>query len=243
MLRENEGMKTEEQADIFEGRTLNKNSAVYKKFNGDEKLNPRPFLRNKKLAKYFNRETAAAVICSAELLQGYKLRSDTPFYYCTAEVEHEDYGLPGILKESLEEKNSGLGFSAKNFIGKGMGTVSPLTQFKVLLNMPLCFVSIEQELHGDNAVLYSDGVSFADYLDCAESGQEILLGAGKVHSDNTVESCFVRIFPESWFNILENSSDKIKAGIAQSSLEGLSGLEFLVFFKKILEENKECGTP
>ena len=159
---------------------------VYKKYRFDEDIPVRSILKNKRLVKYFNRETSAGMVCLAELLAGMEIDTETAIYYDTGLIEYEDFGLDLIVKASEE-----LGkFSQEAFIEKGMSSISPLTQFKILLNMPLCFFSIENNLTGDNAVVYSSASGLLNHALLSDSDGNILLGAGKVNADGSVESGF-----------------------------------------------------
>ena len=133
---------------------------VFDCYNPDEPIPVVKYLKNKKLQKYFSRETAAAIVCAAKLLVGIDLDPETPFYYATGFIEYEDYGLKYIVEDSVDPTGK---FSDRLFIEKGLSRISPLNQFKVLQNMPLCFVSIEHNLHGDNAVVYASAAGLLQH--------------------------------------------------------------------------------
>lgn len=145
------------------------------------------YIKNKKNAKYFNREASAAVICTAKLFKDSPVNPETPFYYETGKMEFEDYGLANIANASLDEHRN---FSQRLFIQKGTKAVMPLTQFKALYNMPLSFVSIEYGLVGDNAVIYASAKGLLIQALNAPVDYGILLGCGKVHQNGKVESAF-----------------------------------------------------
>ena len=112
-------------------------------------------------------------------------------------VEYEDYGLNKLCDLSRDENGN---FSQKLFIEKGMNSVSPLTQFKVLYNMPLCFISIENNLKGENAVSYSNAQALL--LNALFANQHpVIIGAGKVNSDGSIESGFAYVTKD---DILQN---------------------------------------
>ncbi|MFZ1729741.1 MAG: hypothetical protein WAV84_06400 [Bacteroidota bacterium] len=159
---------------------------MYKKAGLEEEIPVRPVLNNKKLVKYFNRETALGIICLSELLEGVSVPSDTPLYYDTGLVEYEDFGLNKIVENCAEDGT----YSQETFVGRGMSVISPMTQFKILLNMPLCFLSIENNITGDNAVTYSSAVGLLTHARLAETDGVIIIGAGKVNADGAVESGF-----------------------------------------------------
>jgi len=147
-------------------------------------------LRNKKLVKFFNRESGAAVVAAGRLLGKNPLLQDTPFYYATGFIEYEDYGLAAIVEDSLDENGR---FSERLFIEKGLSRISPLNQFKVLQNMPLCFISIVYCLKGDNAVIYGSGRSLLQHALYSPHQGQILLGAGKVYEDGRAEAGFALV--------------------------------------------------
>jgi hypothetical protein len=161
---------------------------IFDSYEPDEMIPVAKCLKNKKLRKYFNRETAAAVVCAGKLLEGIEIHPDTPFYYATGLIEYEEYGLKYIVEDSVDGDGK---FSEQLFFQQGLSRISPLTQFKVLQNMPLCFVSIEHNLHGDNAVVYSSAAGLLQHALYSSGDGPILLGAGKVHKTGSTESGFV----------------------------------------------------
>jgi len=163
---------------------------LFETYGRDDAIPLQDHLRNRKLAKYFNREAAAAVVCATKLLRGSKIDARMPFYYETGRMEFEDYGLDAIVNASLDEQGA---FSQRLFIDKGTKAVMPLTQFKALYNMPLCLVSIEHGLLGDNAVLYASARGLLMTALYAPREQGILLGAGKLRPDGGVETGFALI--------------------------------------------------
>ncbi len=158
----------------------------YIEFSLEETIPARQYLRNKKLVKYFNRETSAGIVCLAGLLSKSKIESDTPFYYETGLVEYENFGLDSIVDACEED---GL-FSQKAFVEKGMSSISPLTQFKILLNMPASFISIDNGITGENAIIYSSASGLVIQALNSDCNSDILVGAGKVFSDGKVASGF-----------------------------------------------------
>ncbi len=165
---------------------------VYKKYGPDEEIPVRNILKNKKMFKYYNRETSAGMVCLAELLQSVALGPETPAYYDTGIIGYENFGLDAIAEVSAEFGK----FSQQAFIDRGMSSISPLTQFKILLNMPLCFFSIEHGLNGDNAVVYSSATGLLEHGLLSGCEGDVLLGAGKVNADGSVESGFALINPK-----------------------------------------------
>lgn len=163
---------------------------VFDSYPPDKTIAVTNYLKNKKLQKYFNRETAAAIVSAGRLLQGLTLPTDMPFYYATGFIEFEDYGLQFIAEDSADENGH---FSEELFVTKGLTRVPPINQFKVLQNMPLCFVSIEHQLTGDNAVVYGSGASLLQHVLCSPVENPILIGAGKVYRDGRAEAGFALV--------------------------------------------------
>ena len=162
----------------------------YDFYNPEEIIPVSGFLKNKKLSKYFNRETSAAITAVSKLLTDIKYSETMPFYYATGWIEYEDYGLELIAEGSLGDDKK---FSNKNFIKNGLSKISPLNQFKILQNMPLAFISIEKNLRGDNSVVYSSASSLLVNALYSINNNGILIGAGKVYSDGCAASGFAII--------------------------------------------------
>jgi hypothetical protein len=162
-------------------------NAAFSTFAYGETIPVFDYLKDRKLAKYFSRETAAAIVCLGRLLEDVKIHSGIPVYYATGITEHEDYGLPGIVRNSTDSTGR---FSTELFIRKGFAEVPPITQFKLLCNMPLCFISLNYGLCGDNAVIYSAASALLCQALSSPVESPILLGAGKSHADGSVETGF-----------------------------------------------------
>lgn len=163
---------------------------VFEAYAAGEVIPVQNFLRNRKLAKYFNRETAAAVVCAARLLRDAPLPADTPFYYETGVMEFENLGLDDIVRGSIDPDGR---FNQQLFVEQGAKAVPPLTQFKALYNMPLSFIAIEHGLTGDNAVVYASARGLLELALCAPTSDAILLGAGKTRADGSVECGFALV--------------------------------------------------
>ena len=160
---------------------------VLKSYKADEAIPVIGKLNNKKLNKYFNRETSAGIVAFSEMADGMEINPETPFYYGACVVEFEDYGLSKIVEACKSDEGT---FSQKRFVERGMSSISPLTQFKILYNMPLSFISIEKNLNGDNAVIYNSARGLIEYAKYSPADEQIIIGAGKVWKDGTVESGF-----------------------------------------------------
>lgn len=163
---------------------------IFNTYSATEPIPCKAFIKNRKLVKYFNRETAAAVVAAGKLLEPMTLPANTPFYYETGVMEFESLGLNDIARESLDPDGR---FSQQRFVEKGAKAVPPLTQFKALYNMPLSFVAIEHRLTGDNAVVYASAHGLLELALNAPTDQEILLGSGKVSRDGCVNCGFALV--------------------------------------------------
>ncbi|OGK12405.1 MAG: hypothetical protein A2W80_09695 [Candidatus Riflebacteria bacterium GWC2_50_8] len=160
---------------------------VFERYGPEEDIPARECLNKRKLAKYFNREISACVVAVARLLENEEVPTQTPFYFGKGTVEFEDFGLSLVIEACTDESGR---FSQQNFVERGMSSLSPLTQFKVLYNMPLSFISIDRGLTGDNSIIYGSAAGLLlQAKHCTYPGR-ILLGASKVHADAVVEAGF-----------------------------------------------------
>jgi len=162
---------------------------IYNHYAADETIPVLDYVKNRKLVKYFNRETAAAIVASARLLENLEIDPLIPFYYETGIMESEDLGLESLARASCDSAGK---FSQKNFAETGAKAVPPLTQFKALYNMPLSFVSIEHGLKGDNSVIYSSAYGLLMQALHAPA-DKILLGCGKIFADRSAASAFALV--------------------------------------------------
>jgi len=160
---------------------------VFNHFEANENIPVYDYIRNRKMAKYYNREAQAAFVSIGMLLKNLTLEYSTSLYYAVGIIEHEEFNINKIAIHSVDESGQ---FSNKSFIEKGMMQISPLTQFKVLYNMTLCFISIEYNLHGDNAAIYSSAKGLLNYALHSDNTENILIGTGKIYADGSVESGF-----------------------------------------------------
>lgn len=195
---------------------------IFDTYQPTETIAVTPYLKNKKLQKYFNRETAAAIVCAGKLLNRLTLPTEMPFYYATGFIEFEDYGLHYIAEGSVDKTGQ---FSEELFITQGLIRVPPINQFKVLQNMPLCFVSIEHQLRGDNAVVYGSTASLLQHVLYSPVENPILIGAGKVYRSGLVEVGFALLN---------------KAEIKKSPFLSMTAEAVELFRKWSKEEEKPC---
>jgi len=178
-------------------------NCVFNSFAPFETIPVNDYIKNRKLAKYYNRETQAALVTAGMLFKENMPEKNTPIFYATGIVEREEYDLNKIAHHSLDESGH---FSNRFFIGKGMLQISPLTQFKVLYNMTLCFISIEHGLQGDNAAIYSSAQGLVMNAMYSTYADKVIIGAGKVYANGIVESGFARV--------------------SKKELEGMAGVDF-----------------
>ena len=157
---------------------------VYKSFSAGEEIPVNNFLKNRKLKKYFNRETATSIVAVGALTKGEIFDENTPFYFSYGEIE---YNIVDRANDSLDENGQ---FQNDLFVNKSYNNVSPLTQLKYLQNMPMSFVSIEFGLRGDNAVVYNSSDSLIQCVELSPYEGRILIGACKQYFDGTVEVGF-----------------------------------------------------
>ncbi len=156
-----------------------------------ETIPVKEFVKKRKLIKYFNKETSSSIVCIAQLLKGITLEPSTPFYYGMGLIQYEDFGLENIATLSRDPQTHQ--FSQQHYIQTAMPSVSPLSQFKVLYNMPLSFVAIEHNLQGDCAVVYANAHSLVTQAMYAPTEHQILIGASQVFEDGSVTSGFALV--------------------------------------------------
>jgi hypothetical protein len=150
------------------------------------------FAKNRKLVKYYTRETMAAVVAVSQLFEGREIPSDMPFYYSTEETEMLDF-YRNICSQYTHIKDE---FSSRGFIENVVPTISPLQQFKMMRNTTSCFVSIENGIKGDNTVLLSSASGLLYMAIFAETKGPILIGAGKLYADGTAECGFAEVMSD-----------------------------------------------
>lgn len=159
----------------------------YNKFLLTEEIPLSSVISSKKVLKYFNRETRCAILTFHELVESCGMDlSLTPLVYSTGSLEFQNYGLEYICRDSKSPSGK---YSSSLFIEKGLSQISPLNQFKILSNMPLCFLSMEFGLNGENAAVYDRGSSMLE-VSVTMPGNEVIMGAGKIQQDGKVETGF-----------------------------------------------------
>ena len=177
---------------------------VYLHYSPEEEIPALPYIRKRKLVKYYTRETLAAVLAAAQLLDGEDLPSQTPFYYASADTENFD-----CFREVFE-KFSAAGvrtFDAERYLA----FAPPTSQFKIMRNMVPCFVSIENTythsyqyafvsienaLTGDNNVIVDSASALLYAALTAPGAGPVIIGAGFLHADDSVEAGFALVRPD-----------------------------------------------
>lgn len=163
---------------------------VFNHFDANEIIPVNDYVQNRKMVKYYNREAQAALVSIAMLLDKKLPDPYTPIFYAVGIAEHEEFDINKIAVHSVDESGH---FSNKAFIEKGMMQISPLTQFKVLYNMTLCFISLEYGLKGDNAAIYASAAGLIINAVYSNGNSEIIIGSGKIYADASVEAGFAHI--------------------------------------------------
>ncbi len=156
---------------------------VYDYYGPGQEIPVKKYLKNRKFVKYLNRESMAAIVATGRILYKISVEPETPFYYSTGLLEYEDYGLSDIVSYSTGEDGR---LSQKAFVEFARLRFSPLSQFKVLQNMPLSFVSINYGLTGDSAVVQCDARGLLLLASHSSTDVAVFLGAGRVFSDGGV---------------------------------------------------------
>jgi len=180
---------------------------IHRIYLPNEEIPVYDFAKNRKLVKYYTRETMAAVVAVSQLFEGREIPSDMPFYYSTEETEMLDF-YKNICSQYAHIKDE---FSSLGFIENVVPTISPLQQFKMMRNTTSCFVSIENGLKGDNAVLLSSASGLLYMAMFAETNGSVLIGAGKLYADGTAECGFAELMSDEIANhpMLNSTDDAI----------------------------------
>lgn len=163
-------------------------TSIYRRFSPEEDIPVAQRLKKRKLLKYYSREAMAAVLAAGEFLEGKSLPPHLPFYYASAYVENLEF-----LKEVFDKLNAYPDhiFDAQRFL---LSTPPPVN-FKMMRNMVPCFVSIENNLTGDNNFIV-DSASALLYAALTAPGEgPVLMGAGYLHADDSVEAGFALVNP------------------------------------------------
>ena len=185
---------------------------VYNHYRLEDDIPVKEYLKKRKLIKYFNRETSAAIVTAAQLFSALaecnerEELTDLPIFFAKGTVEFEDMGLSSIVEACQRDGK----FSQQHFVNTGLSGISPLTQFKVLYNMPLCFVSIENGITTDNSVIYGSAHGLLSQVITATTPYAIV-GATKAFDDGSVACGFALVSKQQALSsaLLETDSEAI----------------------------------
>lgn len=163
-------------------------TSLYRSYSPGEDIPVAGRLKKRKLLKYYSREAMAAVLTASELLEGKALPPRLPFYYASAYVENLRF-----LEEVFEKLNAYPDhvFDAQRFL---LATPPPVN-FKMMRNMVPCFVSIENNLTGDNNFIVDSASALLFAALTAPGDGPVLIGAGYLHADDSVETGFALVNP------------------------------------------------
>ena len=163
-------------------------------------------INDRKLPKYFNLETAALVACFSEAMRDYEIAREAPVYFSFCKMVVPDtieevektfsakreklanislfYGFQLESKDINEmipyfaEKLSEEGrFSVDKFRKNMINVLRPVDQFKALPNMPVSFISIVFNMHGDNVTLYESASGLLKYALVSPSEKVVISAA------------------------------------------------------------------
>jgi 3-oxoacyl-[acyl-carrier-protein] synthase II len=119
-------------------------------------FNAEDYFPDNKTLRFMNRDARMAVAAAALAMDDAGVKSDET--YRAEEIGL--YGSTGVAGMSVEEitriiryaaREDG-GFDLERFGREALRRVRPVLSFKILANMPICFVSIFQNIKGPNAV-------------------------------------------------------------------------------------------
>lgn len=179
---------------------------IYKKYLPEEEIPVYDYVRNRKLVKYYTRETMAAVVATACLFDGHTPDSDMPFFYSSGETE-----MVHFYRDMGDIIGGEESFRSIWFVEKMSVLISPLERFKTMRNTTACLVAIENGLKGDNAVLLASASGLLYSAMLTETEGPVLIGAGKIYLDGTVECGFAEGFPAEFAThpLLDSPDDAI----------------------------------
>lgn len=160
---------------------------VYSRFSPDDKISIARFAKDRKIAKYANRESLAAVVVAGTLCEKHPFYPALPVYFATSLPEMEDLGFCEMAFASRDENGK---FSNERYINKGILEAVPLYQLKIIHNTTLSLVSMNFGLTGEHAVIHTEAGMLLAHAVAHPVAETLLLGAGKIHGDNSVECGF-----------------------------------------------------
>ena len=163
-------------------------TSLYRSYSPEEPIPVAQRLKKRKLLKYYSREAMAAVLTAGELLEGKDLPPRLPFYYATSYVENLEF-----LKEVFDKLDTYPDhvFDAQRFLS----STPPPVNFRMMRNMVPCFISIENKLIGDNNFIVDSASALLYAALTAPGDGPVLMGAGYLHADDSVEAGFALASP------------------------------------------------
>ena len=143
----------------------------------------RPWLRQRKLAKYMSRAAELAVLAAGRALAdagllgpdflaadpdaGAAARAEAALYVATGLMALDPAQVTDILAASVGEDGR---FDLEQMGRRGLRACHPLLPFKLLLNMPLGLVSIAYGIRSENATFYPDAAQTGAAFEIAARG-------------------------------------------------------------------------
>ena len=121
-----------------------------------EDFNAEDYFPDNKLLRFMNRDAQMAVVAAALAMDDAGVKSDQTY----PPEQIALYGSTGVAGMSVEEITRIIRYAARedgtfdleSFGKVALRRVRPVLSFKILANMPICFVSIFQNIKGPNAV-------------------------------------------------------------------------------------------
>ncbi len=119
-------------------------------------FDPKPYVSEPKMTRLMNRDAQLAVSAARLALEDAGVKSATTY----APDEIALFGATGLAGLPLRDVTPLIrvsagpngGFDLSRFGQAGLKAVSPILSFKILGNMPVCFVSINEDIQGPNAI-------------------------------------------------------------------------------------------
>jgi 3-oxoacyl-(acyl-carrier-protein) synthase len=119
-------------------------------------FNPQEYFPEDKLLRFMNREAQLAVVAARLAMEDAEIRTGQTY----SEDDIALYGSTGVAGMTIEDMSQIIRLAAHedgsldlhNFGQVALKRIRPVLSFKILANMPICFVSIYQNIKGPNAV-------------------------------------------------------------------------------------------
>lgn len=123
--------------------------------SGDDRCDPMPYLRVKKMRKYMGKQDDLAVVAACRAMQVAALEDDIApdrigLYAAVGYIPFEEHDL-NRLADAAELDGK---FSMQRLSTTGFHAVNGLMTFRCLPNMPAFHISINLQIHGPSVVTY-----------------------------------------------------------------------------------------